>query len=878
MRINFAGKLLMGIVPFSMACGSVSEQAVYSSERYQIFPDRVVQGNYVAKAVSASEIVSDYQSPANPYKKSIIDFKFAINGKDNEMVSGVDHHFNVLGSEEIIETPLIKFGEPLSLGEHEQLGYIKPNTKLKVRLDLREVLAAFDSKGYYVLFNGDRLAKEDFKTVYIAGSSSPMTWDFGQLTQHPDLELKDMDGDGIYEVLLEINQDSQSKDGPLRWKVSKDLSTYPVLQSGYPLADAVYKMSLEEMLNAVEPDSTFRTGKEWAGVWTRDISYSIILSMAEMQPEVSKISLLKKVNNKKKIVQDTGTGGAWPVSSDRMIWAAAAWKIYVVTGDQQWLEQAYTIISNSLEDDYPTLYDAATGLVKGESSFLDWREQTYPSWMQPADIFESRCLSTNAIHYEANRIAAKMAFLLDQSSEAAKFNRMADKIKEAINQHLWMPSKKYYAQYLYGRGDYLRSSRSDALGEALSVLFDIATPERQREIVSNTPVTTYGIPCIYPDIPGIPPYHNNGVWPFVQAFWMKASAKSSNQEAVLESMAAIYRPAALFLTNKENFVAENGDFKGTQINSSNMLWSLAGNIAMVHTVLFGLHHEENGLAFRPFVPSSFSGKRVLSNFRYRNAVLNIEMEGHGNEIESFYLNGVKMEQPFINRELTGSYDIIIKLNGAMPKQPIHKVQVSNSLPEPKLGLDRDNLYWLSQASVKQFKLYRNGELIKVISPAATNEKIDEEGRYQLVAVDEAGAESFASEPIEFFSKELSFSVGSTTTGQGKSNNGEPVNITIEIAKEGIYDIDVEYANGNGPVNTDNKCVIRTLFLDQQRAGVLVFPQRGKENWTDFGFSNSLRLKLTKGTHLLSIEYRPFNENMSGEVNKAIFKRVRIRKL
>jgi len=48
------------------------------------------------------------------------------------------------------------------------------------------------------------------------------------------------------------------------------------------------------MIRAVEPDSTFRTGKEWSGVWTRDISYSIILSMAYLQPQVAKYSLLKK--------------------------------------------------------------------------------------------------------------------------------------------------------------------------------------------------------------------------------------------------------------------------------------------------------------------------------------------------------------------------------------------------------------------------------------------------------------------------------------------------------------------------------------------------------------------------------------------------------
>ena len=102
------------------------------------------------------------------------------------------------------------------------------------------------------------------------------------------------------------------------WKKKNDLSAYPKLTTDNLLHQAIYNMGLDEMVNAVEPDTTLRTGKEWAGVWTRDVSYSIILSMAYMQPEASMISLMKKVNPSGQIIQDTGSGGAWPISTDRM--------------------------------------------------------------------------------------------------------------------------------------------------------------------------------------------------------------------------------------------------------------------------------------------------------------------------------------------------------------------------------------------------------------------------------------------------------------------------------------------------------------------------------------------------------------------------------
>jgi glycogen debranching enzyme len=307
------------------------------------------------------------------------------------------------------------------------------------------------------------------------------------------------------------------------------------------------------------------------------------------------------VNKKNRIIQDTGTGGAYPCSTDRIVWSVAAFEIYKATGDKAWLKQAFEIIQNTIEDNMKVAYDAGTGLVKGESSFLDWREQTYPKWMQPADIYESENLGTNAVHYQANIVLAQMAGILNNAKAAVKYNANAAKIKAGINKYLWMNDKGYYAQYLYGRNYKIQSPRAEALGEALCVLFGIAS-QHQAAIIANTPVTDYGISCIYPQISDLPPYHNNAVWPFVQSYWALASAKSGNEKSVLESLAAIYRPAALFLTNKENFVADNGDFAGTVINSSNMLWSLSGNLSMVHKLIFGIEFQPGKIIFHPFVP------------------------------------------------------------------------------------------------------------------------------------------------------------------------------------------------------------------------------------------------------------------------------------
>src|SRR5690606_37960712 len=119
-------------------------------------------------------------------------------------------------------------------------------------------------------------------------------------------------------------------------------------------------------------------------------------------------------------------------------------------------------------------FDEKSGLFRGESSFLDWREQTYPMWMEPADIYDSKCLGTNAVFFRAYEIMAEMAGILGKAGEQADYQAMANRIKDSINNWLWVDEKGHYAQYLYGRTHHVVSPRAEALGNALAVLFGIA--------------------------------------------------------------------------------------------------------------------------------------------------------------------------------------------------------------------------------------------------------------------------------------------------------------------------------------------------------------------------------------------------------------------
>ncbi|HEX8905587.1 MAG TPA: hypothetical protein VF771_12125, partial [Longimicrobiaceae bacterium] len=564
-------------------------------------------------------------------------FRFSIDGQDNEFVPGTQHTVYIRPTGGRIVSPVYVFGQesPPAVPTPEAFASSEEGrARVTLRLDLREVLRSFARTGSYTPPQGPPLASRDFH-VYAIGMPEPLSWDVSTLRPGSPAELTDADGDSIYAVTIPIEaQYTRPRDAAGRaiWARRADVSAFPQLQSPQRLVDALYRMSLEELTQLVRDDGALSAGAKWPGVWTRDISYSSVLALAVAAPDAVRRSLLAKVDSAGRIIQDTGTGGSWPVSTDRMTWALAAWELYAVTGDRDWLRRAYGIIRRSAEADQHAVMEAGTGLATGETSFMDWREQSYPRWMDPSDIARSAAVGTNVVHYATYRILADMATALGEPS--ARWTAQAERLRAAINGNLWQSQAGFYAEYRYGRLFPTLSPRSDALGEALAVIYGVADPARADLVTARTPLVTFGAPTFWPFIPNMTMYHNGALWPFVNAFWTWGAADAGNTAAVEHGLASIYRPAALFLTNKENMVAQTGHFDGTVLNSDRQLWSVAGNLATQYRVLFGIRFRPDRLLFAPTVPPAYAGERTLSNLHYRGAVLTVTVRGSGDGVAS----------------------------------------------------------------------------------------------------------------------------------------------------------------------------------------------------------------------------------------------------
>ncbi len=690
------------------------------------------------------------------------------------------------------------------------------------------------------------------------------------------------------------------------WKrdPSLDLSALPRLTaSDMPILESLYILTQEETLLDIRADGSFMAGAKWPGVWTRDISYSIHLSLGLLMSEASKKSLLAKVSEKGQIIQDTGTGGSWPLSTDRVVWALAAWEIYLSTGDRPWLEKAYAILEASANKDRLTVYDSTSGLYRGESSFTDWREQTYPKWMQSGYIGESQALSTNVLHYRSLKILSLMARALSKPDKTGSlWDAQTENLAKAINAGFNIPSLSYLGAYRYSPecGGAV-TDKSDTLANSLAVLLGVLTPEKGAEVIAALPVVHYGPPVIFPQMQLATPYHNKAVWPFVTAYYGLAGLKTGNTAAFDFALRSNIRSTAMFLTNKENFVYNTGHWRGTEVNSDRQLWSVAGFQAQIIKGIFGVNYDEKSLGFSPCKSEWIKGSLTLDGLKWRASVLNLRLGGNGNRIESLKVNGeAKSPSWRLDASASGIYTIEIILDGTTDGDALSgtvNLRTSGFIgPKDvtKAAIQRDGprdggtvtLTWPPSGDGLSYRVYKNGKLIteNIIEPGFTESGVTGSPFYQIQAADQVGTLSNLSQPLigclaedrieiqaesgiwKGIEKPAVYYTGYQGTGFVMIKKETDGLLNALIPAEGKYLLRWRYSNGSGPVNTDNKAAVRSLFVNGKDVGTSIFAQTG--TWSNWTWSNALIIDLKAGEAVFSLRYNPEDENMNILVNDA----------
>lgn len=454
------------------------------------------------------------------------------------------------------------------------------------------------------------------------------TWTDGRWTT--TVEVDDVDS---LERTYHFATDHVQRDGHPQTRTVVEQPDQPVLRSGSLLFDGLFALAIDDAsLLAVSsitdgafengtaiPCDCYQTGELWTWVWTRDTAYAVDLGLAWLDPERARNSLRFKLSRPKdggplRIVQDTGSGGSWPVSTDRAIWALGAQAVLDTLAEPErsaFLAEAHEAVTTTAEEDRVYVFDGDDGLYRGEQSFLDWREQSYGSFTADnvVPIAESKALSTNLAHWILLDAASRWSDELGDTALRDTYRTWADELAAAIDAELLQPSGDRWATLKGTRLDPSTPDRRDWLGEALAAL-TIADSATAVATLSSYPHGPHGPPVMYPQQPGVPVYHNRAQWPFVTAYGLKAAARHRHEAVFQAGADELIRGSAVNLSNMENAEwttgepwFDDGDLSGPIVNSRRQLWSVAGYLSMVVDGLFGVRPGPDGLSFDPFVPS-----------------------------------------------------------------------------------------------------------------------------------------------------------------------------------------------------------------------------------------------------------------------------------
>jgi len=435
------------------------------------------------------------------------------------------------------------------------------------------------------------------------------------------------------------------------------------LASGVPAYDQAYQKA-RQVIAADVKDGQFLAGQNWAQVWTRDTSYSVELACALLHPDVSKTTLLGLTQSVAGIgecwYQDKcGHFAGWPNLTDAIVGASGAWALYLVTGDRELVRPIYDRTVLSLKRAEQDAYDPQTGLFRGCASFMESNSGYPKKYAMKGEMIARTCaLSTCLLYYRGYVVAAEAGAALGE--DVRPLREKATKLKKAINAHLWLQEKGYYAYFLDENG--ALDPRMEGLGEAFAILTGVADAKRARQILRSTPTTAWGFPCLWPQYEEWRDYkrdfahyyHNGMIWPFVEGYWAWAASELGDAQVLGRELDALVRLSEKNDTFMELYRPEDGKPDG----SPRQLWSASGFLSMVYHGLFGMAFEENGVRFAPVVPERFQ-ELTLSNTKYRDAQLNIVIKGAGTRVRQFKLDGRTQRKPFFPASIKGQHEIEI---------------------------------------------------------------------------------------------------------------------------------------------------------------------------------------------------------------------------
>ncbi|MCP1373709.1 Six-hairpin glycosidase-like protein [Dyella lutea] len=613
-----------------------------------------------------------------------------------------------------------------------------------------------------------------------------------------------------------------------------------VADTASPLFDGLYAMAQDDLkqdsVTAIRdgafdhgqpiPCHCFETGLKWPYVWTRDLSYSIDLGLWRFDADRARNGLKFKLSDVRVpsapqglyVMQDTGSGGSWPISTDRVVWFLGAQHLL---GDPAFAAEVYKALDDTLAQDRQYAFDPQLGLYRGETSFMDWREQSYPAWTfdEVTFIGQSFALSTNVLHYQALQMAATLARQHGDARAASRYADEARALKAAINARFWRADRRMYMSFIGGDGT--PNDTYDLLGIALAVTSGVADPARAAQTLANYPTWPAGSPVMWPERRDQPIYHNRAIWPFVSAYAMRAARDVDQPSRIAHEIESIMRGASLYGSNLENYElltqgqhVDEGRLSGPVVNSPRQLWSVAAYMAAVTEGVFGLEPDGKLVPKLPtsLVPMLFGGRDSISlALPGRHITLTLPKTRTGNLLVA-------------ERITTTGEATTVQLKAITVKDAPLRTDAPLYAPEapPAPTLTADGRVWKVQAD-GEVQLYVNGHRAQAIDGSGTLPRTGNLTCVSTTRIGKDGLESLHSPAV-------------------CGDEGKPVEDSWPrhwtAPASGDYRVSLNYVNDHGPINTGITAAVKILAIRcdgaaEQRVPI-VMPHSVREQRSTWG--------------------------------------------
>lgn len=414
--------------------------------------------------------------------------------------------------------------------------------------------------------------------------------------------------------------------------------------------------------------------------WTRDNAVNSWNAISLLGPVVAANTLWAATTRQSDgsliLLQDTQW---W----DHIIWVSAAWNHYTITGDRDFLTNAYQTSVNSLAARKNQNFNETFGLFEGPG-FMNDGIAGYPV---PPDSLTGRSgfvlsypgtrdmmvLSTNCEYYGAYTALTSMARELGRpAKEAAAFLSAGNALRDAINNAFWRDDLGTYAYFIHGSDGEAGQLETyqEGGGLAFVVLYGVADPGQTRRLLDNAHWQPHGIVNVWPHFARYsdaqPGRHNVMVWPMVHSMFGHATAVGGRVDLFARALTDL----ANLVTGIDNTFYElynsitGARDGGWQVNrhwtsQPNQTWSATGYLRMIYSGLFGLTFTPDGLTIAPTLPPGW-GPVSLRGLTYRDMTLDIELTGAGNQVRFSTVDG-RPGRPRIPADGHGAHTVHIEL-------------------------------------------------------------------------------------------------------------------------------------------------------------------------------------------------------------------------